>query len=175
MTGMGSRTNRVTMAPSRLTMVSMKHREKVPKCILLNGIRDRDQFLNTLSICSQRNIIRDYCSRAYAKQSMKSLGEIKCSLVHEHSLNEIRAHSMKLFNQVRLFTMSKMDWKPMPLHHSKLDLSLLIGGGRDYDLNMHGRMLDDYLKKLSSYSNFGVDKSPFSLDNMANDDRTFKE
>ncbi|RDY12959.1 hypothetical protein CR513_02181, partial [Mucuna pruriens] len=31
-------------------------------------------------------------------------------------------------NPVRPFTMSKMDSKPLPLHHLELDLSLLIGG-----------------------------------------------
>ncbi|RDX72327.1 hypothetical protein CR513_48205, partial [Mucuna pruriens] len=44
------------------------------------------------------------------------------------SPRKIRRRSKSfLFNPVQLFTMSKMDKKPLPLHHSELDLPLLIG------------------------------------------------
>ncbi|RDX93768.1 hypothetical protein CR513_23940, partial [Mucuna pruriens] len=45
-----------------------------------------------------------------------------------------------------------------------------------YDSNSANFDIVDFdLGNSSSYSNFGVDISPFSLDNMTNNDRTFKE
>ncbi|RDY04190.1 hypothetical protein CR513_12130, partial [Mucuna pruriens] len=46
--------------------------------------------------------------------------------------------------------------------------------GCDFD-NANSDIADFDLGNSGSYFDFGVDISPFSLDNMANNDRTFKE
>ncbi|RDX80267.1 hypothetical protein CR513_39206, partial [Mucuna pruriens] len=64
-------------------------------------------------------------------EESSSNNEVESSSDSSHDEDDLpmvrRLMSVQL-NPIRPFTMSKMDWKPLPLHHFELDLSLLIVG-----------------------------------------------